>query len=431
VGDQSAIIDFDNTNTGNGTEITNYLVSLDDGPFVALNPATSSGPIEFIDLTNDQTYSVVLKTQTGSGREALFSESSETLSFTPESGASVPDVPTDVALTPGDQQLSVSFTPGSDNGSAITNYAYQINGEGWIDLNPASTGNSFVITGLENGETYSVSLRAINAEGYGANSSSVTATLGRPQLIISTDDGETIDLSITPESGSSCSIATATLAPAPALEANVKLAYVNMLNFTLENCNAGETVGVAITLSQDPPGDGIAYKYQGGQWRVIEGANISGRTISYNLKDNGPLDADPTPGTILDPVTVAVPTGVPDAPTGLTATPGSSSAAIAFTAGDDGGEPITNYSYSLDGVTFVALDPAVVTSPITLAGLTDGKAYSVTLKAVNTNGVSPASAAVSFSLDAAEVVPVPLPPWLFGMLIGLIGWLGHRRFKMA
>ena len=134
---------------------------------------------------------------------------------------------------------------------------------------------------------------------------------------------------------------------------------------------------------------------------------------------------------ICDPVAVAVPTGVPDAPTGLTATPGSSSAAIAFTAGDDGGEPITNYSYSLDGVTFVALDPAVVTSPIILAGLTDGKAYSVTLKAVNTNGVSPASAAVSFSLDAAEVVPVPLPPWLFGMLIGLIGWLGHRRFKMA
>ena len=29
VGDQSAIIDFDNTNTGNGAEITNYLISLD------------------------------------------------------------------------------------------------------------------------------------------------------------------------------------------------------------------------------------------------------------------------------------------------------------------------------------------------------------------------------------------------------------------
>ena len=138
VGDQSAIIDFDNTNTGNGAEITNYLISLDNGPFVALDPAISSGPVTLTDLTNDQTYSVALQTQTGSGEQALFSEPSETLSFTPESGASVPDAPTDVALTPGDQQLSVSFTPGSDNGSAITNYAYQINGGRWIDLNPAS-----------------------------------------------------------------------------------------------------------------------------------------------------------------------------------------------------------------------------------------------------------------------------------------------------
>ncbi|MDG2441766.1 MAG: fibronectin type III domain-containing protein, partial [Luminiphilus sp.] len=293
VGDQSAIVDFDNINTGSGAEITNYLVSLDDGSFVALDPATSSGPITFTDLLNDQTYSVVLKTQTGSGKQALFSEPSDILNFTPESGASVPDAPTDVALTPGDQQLSVSFTPGSDNGAAITNYAYQINGGGWNDFSPASTASSFSITGLENGETYSVSLRAINAEGRGSNSAPVTATLQRPKLIILTGDGKTIDLNITPESGSSCSIASAALAPAPALEENVKLAYVNMLNFTLENCNAGETVAVAITLSEDPPADGIAHKYQGGQWRVIAGATIIGKTISYNLTDNGPLDADP------------------------------------------------------------------------------------------------------------------------------------------
>jgi surface protein len=109
VGDQSAIVDFDNANTGNGAEITNYLISLDGGPFVALDPAISSGPITLTDLTNNQTYSVALKTQTGSGGQALFSEPSEILSFTPESGASVPDAPIDVALTLGDQQLSVSL----------------------------------------------------------------------------------------------------------------------------------------------------------------------------------------------------------------------------------------------------------------------------------------------------------------------------------
>ena len=72
---------------------------------MALDPAISSGPITLTDLTNDQTYSVALKTQTGSGGQALFSEPSEILSFTPESGASVPDAPIDVELTPGDKQL--------------------------------------------------------------------------------------------------------------------------------------------------------------------------------------------------------------------------------------------------------------------------------------------------------------------------------------
>ena len=210
----------------------------------------------------------------------------------------------------------------------------------------------------------------------------------------------------------------------------MKLAYVNMLNFTLVKCNAGETVAVAITLSEDPPTDGIAYKYQGGQWRVIAGATISGKTISYNLTDNGPLDADSTAGKISDPVAVAVPTGVPDAPTGLSATVGNGNAVIAFTAGDDGGEPITNYAYSLDGVTFTPLDPKDGLSPITVMGLTNGKSYSLSLKAVNTNGESPASEEVSFT-PTATAVPVPLPLWLFALLSALIGGLGYRRLHIA
>ncbi|MDG2442221.1 MAG: fibronectin type III domain-containing protein, partial [Luminiphilus sp.] len=347
VGDGYALIDFDNDGTGNGAEITNYVVSLSGGSFNSLAPAASSGPIKITGLTNNQVYSVALKTQTSVGLSAA----SAIPSFTPVLGASPPAAPTNVALTPGDQQLSVSFTAGADNGSAISNYAYQINGGTWNNLNPASTADSFSITGLENGESYSVSLRAINAEGDGAASPPVTATLRRSQVIISTDEGETIDLKITSGSGvsSSCSVATAALAPAPALEANVKLAYVNMLNFTLDNCNAGETVVVAITLSQDPPTDGIAYKYQGGQWGVISDATISGRTISYNLTDNGPLDADPTSTKISDPVAVAVPTGMPDAPTNLSGSVTGGGVDIAFNLGSDGGEAITGYKYSTDG----------------------------------------------------------------------------------
>jgi surface protein len=194
---------------------------------------------------------------------------------------------------------------------------------------------------------------------------------------------------------------------APALEDNVKLAYENMLDFTLENCNAGETVAVSITLSEDPPAEGMAYKYeyQNSQWRAIEDASISGRTISYDLKDNGPLDADPEDGKISDPVAVAVPSGKPEAPYDLVATPGNGTATVAFTAGDDGGNEITNYLYSTDAVTYIPLDPADAESPIVIPGLTNGESFSITLKAQNSEGDSPASEPepVTLSSNCADV----------------------------
>ena len=422
VGDSSAIIDFSNAGTGNGAVISNYHVSLDGNPFVALNPADNIGPITVNDLTNGQLYSVALITETEIGLSAP----SASVSFTPISGASPPDAPTNLVLTPGDRQLLVSFTPGSDNGAAITNYAYQIDGGGWIALSPASISNAFTIAGLENGQTYTVSVRAINSEGSGANSYPVTATLPRPRVIISTDQNETIDLNITPGNGSSCSITSAALTPAPALEANVQSAYVNMLDFTLDNCVAGETVGIAITLSQDPPAEGIPYKYQAGEWRAIEGATITGRTIRYDLTDNGSLDADSTPGKIADPVAVAVPSGKPDAPYNLVASAGDASAAISFTPGSDNGNAITNYLYSTNGVDYLPLAPADAASPVTVPGLVNGEAVSITLKAQNSQGDSSPSVSVVV-VPRGQAVPVSIPPWLTGLLVALIVWSGRRR----
>ena len=42
---------------------------------------------------------------------------------------------------------------------------------------------------------------------------------------------------------------------------------------------------------------------------------------------------------------------------------GNGQAIITFAPGADNGSAITNYEYSLDGVTYIALDPADATSP--------------------------------------------------------------------
>ena len=84
----------------------------------------------------------------------------------------------------------------------------------------------------------------------------------------------------------------------------------------------------------------------------------------------------------------------PAAPTINSITSGDSSLTVSFTAAADGGSPITNYKYSTDGVTYSALNPATTTSPLTISGLTNGKTYSVSIKAVNGLGDSVASNAV-------------------------------------
>ena len=103
-----------------------------------------------------------------------------------------------------------------------SNYEYQIDADGgWKALSPASTSTSFTITGLENGETYTVSVRAVNAKGSGANSEPVTATLVQQKISIPTPDNDTVELNITSESGgrlgTNCTISSWEVVPAPGI----------------------------------------------------------------------------------------------------------------------------------------------------------------------------------------------------------------------
>ena len=94
-------------------------------------------------------------------------------------------------------------------------------------------------------------------------------------------------------------------------------------------------------------------------------------------------------------VRVHVVLNTPAAPTISSITAANGSLSVAFTPGANDGSPITNYKYSIDGTNFVALNPATTTSPFFINGLTNGATYSVTIKAVNTDGDSPTSNAVT------------------------------------
>jgi len=88
-----------------------------------------------------------------------------------------PAAPTITGITPGDQQLSVAFTAGSDGGSAITNYKYSTdNGATFTAVSPVSTASPILITGLTNGTAYNVQIKAVNAIGDGTATASTSGT---------------------------------------------------------------------------------------------------------------------------------------------------------------------------------------------------------------------------------------------------------------
>jgi hypothetical protein len=117
----------------------------------------------------------------------------------------------------------------------------------------------------------------------------------------------------------------------------------------------------------------------------------------------------------------------------LSASGNDGGAVISFTAGSANGSAITNYQFgTFNGLTwsYTALTPADSASPITITGFTNGSAATVRLKAVNANGSSTDSAAVTFTPQAAPAQPIPgLPAALLLLLTALVGWWGGRRLK--
>jgi titin len=93
-----------------------------------------------------------------------------------------PGAPTITKVAAGNRTLTVGFTPPADDGgAAVVNYQYSTDGGlTWVTRRPPGTTSPLVIQPLENGTTYPVMLRAVNAAGPGAASAMLpgTPTLG-------------------------------------------------------------------------------------------------------------------------------------------------------------------------------------------------------------------------------------------------------------
>ena len=273
--------------------------------------------------------------------------------------ATVPGAP-GVMLTPGNGAITVVASVTNNGGSAVTGIDYSLNGGPFIST--GTTSPTFTITGLSNGTSYSISVRADNAIGNGTPSNPTSGTPrtvpGAPTGVLASSDSASADVSWTaPTSNGGSPIsgytATAYTSISGATTAGTACTTTSALACTVTGLTNGTTYFVGVTAT-----------------------NAAGTSVSSSP---------------LQPVT---PIARPGAPSITSVASGDSYLAVSFTAGAAGGDPITSYQYSLDGgATWTTASGT--TSPVYINGLTDGTSYPITLRAVSAAGVGASSSSVS------------------------------------
>jgi len=128
-----------------------------------------------------------------------------------------------------------------------------------------------------------------------------------------------VTLQTTPSAAnSSCTIDSLTVATAAIESPGMAVNGIGKgISFALSGCDTSnlETLTIRIDLGAAPAEGSVAMKIDiDGNWSQIEGATIEGSVVTYTITDNGPLDQDSDPGTMADPVTVAVPYSPPALP---------------------------------------------------------------------------------------------------------------------
>ena len=287
-----------------------------------------------------------------------------------------PSVPSDTiitGITAGNQALTVVFNPPTfDGNSPIIDYEYSVDGGSTFTTTETTT-SPFIITGLTNGTTYQVVIRAVNAVGTGEPSSMVEgtpSTLPSPPSGLSGTPGDRqITVSFTAGNNGGSDIT------------NYQYSTDNGINY-LELSPADVSSPITImTLSSDGTTDltnGTPYSIR---LKAVNANGVSTASSSISV----------TPFIITEP---------PE-PTLLSGVGGNQAVYVLFTQSGNGGSEVTNYEYSIDGGSFVACSPAQTFSPVaitTLDGttpLTNSTTYTITLKAVNAIGSSIESASTS------------------------------------
>lgn len=169
-GATTVTVSFSAPSSNGGSAITGYTVY---GGGTDTNAGSTSLTHNITGLAQGTPYSFTVKATNIVG-EGPASASSNTV--TP---ATVPNAPTIGTATASNGQISITFTPAYDGGSAV--FYYTATATGGAGGSNTGGGSPIVITGLTNGTAYTISVTATNA--YGTSSSSGASNSSTPSTV--------------------------------------------------------------------------------------------------------------------------------------------------------------------------------------------------------------------------------------------------------
>jgi hypothetical protein len=420
-----------------GSPITSYTVTPYVGSTAQVPQTVSGSPPAtsslMAGLTDGTSYTFVVTATNALGTSV---SSAPSAAVTP---ADVPAPPAAVtAVTSGSGSLSVSWTPQSNSGSAVTSYTvtpYVGTTAGTpVTVSGSPPANSTTVTGLTNGSTYTFVVVANNAIGASAPSaaSNPATPVSAPEACPCTIFGSQVPS--VPDAGDNSSVNVGT---AFTTDTN---GYITGMRFYKASTNTGTHVGSLWSASgtllaqatftnetasgwqqvsfstpvvatagttyvvsyYDPNGhyaqtlNGLSTPASGPPVYALASGNApnGNGVFTYASTTAFPVNTYQSSNYWVDPVYNQTLPSVPAAPTGVTASVGNGSATVSWTAppGSVTSYTVTPYVGTTAGtpVTVSGSPPATTT---TVTGLTNGITYTFKVTAINAFGTGPASAA--------------------------------------
>ncbi len=267
----------------------------------------------------------------------------------PNEPTGVPGAPRGVTAAAGNALARVNFgLPASNGGSRITGYT-ATSSPGSITA--TGVGSPIKVNGLTNGQAYSFTVTATNANGTG------------------------------PPSKASNIVTPSTVPGAPTIGTATAGNAQATVSFTAPASNGGSAIeGFIVTSS---PGARVVRGPASANSITVRGL-ANGHSYTFTVKAINKNGIGPASS----PSNSVIPSTVPGPPRAVSATRGDESASVSFKAPlSDGGSTITGYTATSHPGGLQATGQ----SPIVVGGLTNGKAYTFSVTATNANGPGPAS----------------------------------------